>query len=166
MTSDTKPFEVVLIKPKVRLSKSKSQVLPQQKKDVLDCLPSSFYGSARRHSSRMSNSHRLRDLLFRSIGDTRKKKVALFSKPEDQMSSIPESQISSKPEGQMIRIHERSAFKKQVFLYFFIGEIFWLIIVACSVTSVSFIICMLTLLLMHLAGLHFCVGLDFVTPLL
>jgi hypothetical protein len=32
------------------------------------------------------------------------------------------------------------------------------------VTSVSFIICMLTLLLMPLAGLHFCVGLGFVTP--
>jgi hypothetical protein len=30
--------------------------------------------------------------------------------------------------------------------------------------SVSFIICMLTLLLMPLAGLHFCVGLDFVIP--
>jgi hypothetical protein len=30
--------------------------------------------------------------------------------------------------------------------------------------SVSFSICMLTLLLMPLAGLHFCVGLDFVTP--
>jgi hypothetical protein len=30
--------------------------------------------------------------------------------------------------------------------------------------SASFIICMLTLLLMPLAGLHFCVGLDFVTP--
>jgi hypothetical protein len=35
-----------------------------------------------------------------------------------------------------------------------------------SVLSVPFIICMLTLLLMPLAGLHFCVGLDFVTPLL
>jgi hypothetical protein len=33
-----------------------------------------------------------------------------------------------------------------------------------SVTSESFIICMSTLLLMPLAGLHFCVGLDFVTP--
>jgi hypothetical protein len=31
-------------------------------------------------------------------------------------------------------------------------------------TSTSFIICMLTLLLIPLAGLHFCVGLDFVTP--
>jgi hypothetical protein len=30
--------------------------------------------------------------------------------------------------------------------------------------SVSFVICMLILLLMSLAGLHFCVGLDFVTP--
>jgi hypothetical protein len=30
--------------------------------------------------------------------------------------------------------------------------------------SVSFAICMLTLLLMPLAGLLFCVGLDFVTP--
>jgi hypothetical protein len=37
--------------------------------------------------------------------------------------------------------------------------------VGCSVISVSFIICILTLLLMPLAGLHFCVGLDFVTPL-
>jgi hypothetical protein len=33
-----------------------------------------------------------------------------------------------------------------------------------SVISVSFIICMLTLTHMPLAGLHFCVGLDFVTP--
>jgi hypothetical protein len=31
------------------------------------------------------------------------------------------------------------------------------------VISVSFIICMLTLLLVPLAGLHFCVGLEFVT---
>jgi hypothetical protein len=31
--------------------------------------------------------------------------------------------------------------------------------------SVSFIICMLPLILMPLAGLHFCVGLDFATPL-
>jgi hypothetical protein len=31
---------------------------------------------------------------------------------------------------------------------------------------VSFIICMLTLLLMPLPGLNFCVGLDFVTPLI
>jgi hypothetical protein len=35
----------------------------------------------------------------------------------------------------------------------------------CSVKSVSLIICMLTLSLMPLADLHFCVGLDFVTPL-
>jgi hypothetical protein len=34
----------------------------------------------------------------------------------------------------------------------------------CSIISVSFIICMLILLLMPLAGLYFCVGLDFVTP--
>jgi hypothetical protein len=33
-----------------------------------------------------------------------------------------------------------------------------------SVISVSYLICMLTHLLMPLAGLHFCVGLDFVTP--
>jgi hypothetical protein len=33
-----------------------------------------------------------------------------------------------------------------------------------SVQSVSCIICMLTLLLMPLAGLYFCLGLDFVTP--
>jgi hypothetical protein len=32
-------------------------------------------------------------------------------------------------------------------------------------TGGLYIICMLTLLLMPLAGLHFCVGLDFVTPL-
>jgi hypothetical protein len=41
-----------------------------------------------------------------------------------------------------------------------------LFIVGCSVISVSYIIYMLTLLIMHLAGLHFCVGLDFVTPFL
>jgi hypothetical protein len=33
-----------------------------------------------------------------------------------------------------------------------------------NLRSVSFIISMLTLLLIPLAGLHFCVGLDFVTP--
>jgi hypothetical protein len=38
--------------------------------------------------------------------------------------------------------------------------LFWLFIVGCSVISVSFIISMLTLYLMPLAGLHFCVGLD------
>jgi hypothetical protein len=32
--------------------------------------------------------------------------------------------------------------------------------------SVPFIVCVLTLLLMPFAGLHFCVGLDFVTPFL
>jgi type II secretory pathway component PulF len=52
-----------------------------------------------------------------------------------------------------------------VFLYFFMGGMFWLFILGCSIISVFFIICMLTLLLMPLAGLHFCVGLDFVTPL-
>jgi hypothetical protein len=39
---------------------------------------------------------------------------------------------------------------------------YWLL--GCSIISVYFIIYMLTLLLMPLAGLHFCVGLDFVTP--
>jgi hypothetical protein len=43
---------------------------------------------------------------------------------------------------------------------------FGYLLLGCSVVSVSFIICMLTLLLMPLAGLHFCVELDFVTPLL
>jgi hypothetical protein len=38
------------------------------------------------------------------------------------------------------------------------------LLLACSVISVPFTIFMLTLLLMPLAGLHFCVGLDFVTP--
>jgi hypothetical protein len=51
-----------------------------------------------------------------------------------------------------------------VFLYFFMGGMFWLFIV--ELFYLSFIICMLALLLTPLAGLHFCVGLDFVTPLL
>jgi hypothetical protein len=38
------------------------------------------------------------------------------------------------------------------------------LLLGCSVISVSFIICMLTCRLMPLAGLHFCVGVDFVTP--
>jgi hypothetical protein len=42
---------------------------------------------------------------------------------------------------------------------FYFGYLF----LGCSVISVSFIICMLTLLLMPLAGLHFCVGFDFMT---
>jgi hypothetical protein len=33
-----------------------------------------------------------------------------------------------------------------------------------EIIQVSFIICMLALLLMPLGGLHFCVGLDFVIP--
>jgi hypothetical protein len=44
------------------------------------------------------------------------------------------------------------------------GECFGYLLLGCSVIFVYFIICMLTLLLMPLAGLHFCVGLDFVTP--
>jgi hypothetical protein len=43
-------------------------------------------------------------------------------------------------------------------------ECFGYLLLGCSVISASFIICMLTLLLMPLAVLHFCVGLDFVTP--
>jgi hypothetical protein len=42
------------------------------------------------------------------------------------------------------------------------NRMFWLFIV--GLFCLSCIICMLTLLLMPLAGLHFCVGLDFVTP--
>jgi hypothetical protein len=38
------------------------------------------------------------------------------------------------------------------------------LLLGCFVISTSLIICMLTLLLMPLAGLHFCVGLDFVIP--
>jgi hypothetical protein len=38
------------------------------------------------------------------------------------------------------------------------------LLLGCSIISVFFIICMLTLLLMPLADLHFHVGLDFVTP--
>jgi hypothetical protein len=37
------------------------------------------------------------------------------------------------------------------------------LLLGCSVISVTFNICILTLLLMLLAGLHFCVGLNFVT---
>jgi hypothetical protein len=39
------------------------------------------------------------------------------------------------------------------------------LLLGCSIISVSFIIYMLPLLLMPLVGLHFCSGLDFVTPL-
>jgi hypothetical protein len=42
-------------------------------------------------------------------------------------------------------------------------DFFGYLLLGCSVISVSFIICMLTLLLMPLGGLHLCVGLDFVT---
>jgi hypothetical protein len=42
-------------------------------------------------------------------------------------------------------------------------EFFGYLLLGCSVMSVSFIICM-TLLFIPLAGLQFCVGLDFVTP--
>ncbi len=45
-----------------------------------------------------------------------------------------------------------------------VGHRFGYFLLGCSVVSVSFVICMLTLLLMPLAGLHFCVDLDFVTP--
>jgi hypothetical protein len=34
----------------------------------------------------------------------------------------------------------------------------------CSVISVSFIICLLTVSLIPLAGYYFCVGINFVTP--
>jgi hypothetical protein len=49
------------------------------------------------------------------------------------------------------------------FFNFSWGEYFGSLLLGCSVISVSFIIFMLTLLLMPLPGLHFCVGLDFVT---
>jgi hypothetical protein len=38
------------------------------------------------------------------------------------------------------------------------------LLLGCSIISLSLNICMLTLLLMPLAGLLFCVGFDFVTP--
>lgn len=50
------------------------------------------------------------------------------------------------------------------FSLFFMGGFFCYFLLGCSVISISCIICMLTLILMPLAGLHFCVGLDFVTP--
>jgi uncharacterized membrane protein len=49
-----------------------------------------------------------------------------------------------------------------VFLYF--SFCFGYLLLGCYVISVSYIICVLTLLLMPLAGLHFYVRLDFVTP--
>jgi hypothetical protein len=39
-----------------------------------------------------------------------------------------------------------------------------LIIIIGQMVCVSYVICMLTLLLLPLAGLHFCVGPDFVIP--
>jgi protein FAM50 len=51
------------------------------------------------------------------------------------------------------------------FLYISWVDCFGYLSLGCSVISVSFIICMLTLLLMPSAALHFCIGLDFVTPL-
>jgi hypothetical protein len=41
---------------------------------------------------------------------------------------------------------------------------FGFLLLGCSVISVPFFICMLDLLFMPLAGLHFCERLDFVTP--
>jgi hypothetical protein len=43
-------------------------------------------------------------------------------------------------------------------------DCFGYLLLNCSVKSIPYIICMFTLLLMPLAGLNFCVGLDFVTP--
>jgi O-methyltransferase involved in polyketide biosynthesis len=43
-------------------------------------------------------------------------------------------------------------------------DCFGYLLLGCSIISASFIICMLTLLLMTLTGLHFCVGFEFVTP--
>jgi hypothetical protein len=48
------------------------------------------------------------------------------------------------------------------FFIFLWVECFGYLLLGCSVISVSVIICMLTLLLMPLAGLHFCVGLDLI----
>jgi hypothetical protein len=47
-------------------------------------------------------------------------------------------------------------------IYFFMGGSFWLS--NADPFCLSCILCILTLLLVPLAGLHFCVGLDFVTP--
>jgi hypothetical protein len=58
----------------------------------------------------------------------------------------------------------RTRFRRHLGWVFFIFswvDCFRYLLLGCSVISVSFIICMLTLLLMPLAGLHFCVGLDF-----
>jgi hypothetical protein len=49
-------------------------------------------------------------------------------------------------------------------LYTYSERVLGNLLLGCSVISVSFIIYMLNLLLIPLVGLHFCVGLDFVTP--
>jgi hypothetical protein len=54
----------------------------------------------------------------------------------------------------------------QVSLFFSWVECFGYLLLDYPVISVSYIIFMLSLLLMPLASLHFCVGLDFVTPTL
>jgi hypothetical protein len=81
-----------------------------------------------------------------------KKKGVSTDKIQYLILSVPGINLGSLPEG-IGRIS---------FWSFFISswvERFGCSLLSCSVMSVSFIICMLTLLLMPLAGLHFCVGL-------
>jgi hypothetical protein len=54
--------------------------------------------------------------------------------------------------------------RSRSFFIFSWVKCFGYLLLGCSLISISYIICMLTLLLMPLAGLRFCLGLDFVTP--
>jgi hypothetical protein len=66
----------------------------------------------------------------------------------------------------LLRIGEALSFmhSQGTFLYSSWVDCFGYLLLGCSIISVSIIICVLILLLMSLAGLHFCVGLDLVTP--
>jgi hypothetical protein len=58
-----------------------------------------------------------------------------------------------------VNVHGALCSESRLLHYSSLGvECFGYLLLGCSLISVSFIICMLTLLLIRLAGLHICVG--------
>jgi hypothetical protein len=87
----------------------------------------------------------------------------------DSTSTVKAVEINIKKIEQFHARHHAKALTssiyKQVWSFFIFSYVdcFGYLLLGCSVISVSFIICMLTLLLVPLAGLNLFVGLDFAT---
>jgi hypothetical protein len=90
------------------------------------------------------------------------KTIKLFEDAEKKSES---EALKAQAEKDLIKKQYEKDMRKKYYVYFRIGGIIMIyMIIIVVLYKVSFIICILTHLPMPLAGLHFYVGLDFVTP--